>query len=124
MVFGTTLSPEQDIDQILVPMDELDLDKLNYLAGMLARAMGQPTYSVVPFVNKRALGSIAGIVGAGGNMGAVAAGFLLRVEDLDAHNSSRENEDSTNSRTDRLSPVAITKSSGWVCCSMSHMAST
>jgi NNP family nitrate/nitrite transporter-like MFS transporter len=38
------------------------------------------TYSVVPFVNKKALGSVAGIVGAGGNMGAVAAGFLLRAE--------------------------------------------
>ena len=38
------------------------------------------TYSVVPFVNKKALGSIAGIVGAGGNMGAVAAGFLFRSE--------------------------------------------
>jgi len=40
------------------------------------------TYSVVPFINKKALGSIAGIVGAGGNMGAVAAGFLLRSEGL------------------------------------------
>lgn len=38
------------------------------------------TYSVVPFVNRKALGSIAGIVGAGGNMGAVAAGFLFRTE--------------------------------------------
>lgn len=36
------------------------------------------TYSVVPFINKRALGSVAGIVGAGGNAGAVAAGFLFR----------------------------------------------
>ena len=36
------------------------------------------TYSVVPFVNKKALGSVAGIVGAGGNAGAVAAGFLFR----------------------------------------------
>jgi NNP family nitrate/nitrite transporter-like MFS transporter len=36
------------------------------------------TFSVVPFVNRRALGSVAGIVGAGGNAGAVAAGFLFR----------------------------------------------
>ena len=36
------------------------------------------TYSVVPFINKKALGSVAGIVGAGGNMGAVCAGFLFR----------------------------------------------
>lgn len=40
------------------------------------------TYSVVPFINKKALGSVAGIVGAGGNMGAVAAGFLFRAEGL------------------------------------------
>jgi MFS transporter, NNP family, nitrate/nitrite transporter len=40
------------------------------------------TYSVVPFINKKALGSVAGIVGAGGNAGAVAAGFLFRSEDL------------------------------------------
>ncbi len=38
------------------------------------------TYSIVPFVNKKALGAVAGIVGAGGNMGAVAAGFLVRSE--------------------------------------------
>ena len=38
------------------------------------------TFSVVPFINKRALGSVAGIVGAGGNLGAVAAGFLMRAE--------------------------------------------
>jgi NNP family nitrate/nitrite transporter-like MFS transporter len=36
------------------------------------------TYSVVPFINKRALGAVAGIVGAGGNAGAVAAAFLFK----------------------------------------------
>ncbi len=40
------------------------------------------TYSVVPFINRRALGSVAGIVGAGGNAGAVSAGFLFRIEGL------------------------------------------
>ena len=40
------------------------------------------TYSIVPFINKQALGSVAGIVGAGGNAGAVAFGFLLRSESL------------------------------------------
>jgi len=40
------------------------------------------TFSVVPFINKKALGSVAGIVGAGGNMGAVCAGFLFRSESL------------------------------------------
>lgn len=36
------------------------------------------TFSVVPFINKKALGSVAGIVGAGGNAGAVMAGFLFK----------------------------------------------
>ncbi|MYC29420.1 MAG: MFS transporter [Chloroflexi bacterium] len=40
------------------------------------------TFSVVPFINRKALGSVAGIVGAGGNAGAVAAGFLFRMESL------------------------------------------
>lgn len=40
------------------------------------------TYGLVPFINKRALGTVAGVVGAGGNLGAVAAGFLFRAEGL------------------------------------------
>lgn len=38
------------------------------------------TYSVVPFINKKALGAISGIVGAGGNAGAVAGMFLFKKE--------------------------------------------
>ncbi len=40
------------------------------------------TFGIVPFINKKALGSVAGIVGAGGNAGAVAAGFLFKAESL------------------------------------------
>lgn len=40
------------------------------------------TYSVVPFINRKAIGAVSGIVGAGGNAGAVAAGFLFKSEDL------------------------------------------
>ena len=40
------------------------------------------TFSVVPFINGKAPGTVAGIVGAGGNAGAVAAGFLFRVESV------------------------------------------
>jgi NNP family nitrate/nitrite transporter-like MFS transporter len=36
------------------------------------------TYAIVPFVNRRSLGSVSGIVGAGGNVGAVMAGFLFK----------------------------------------------
>jgi NNP family nitrate/nitrite transporter-like MFS transporter len=40
------------------------------------------TYSVVPFINKKAIGAVSGIVGAGGNVGAVLAGMLFTSEDL------------------------------------------
>lgn len=40
------------------------------------------TFGVVPFINRKALGAVAGIVGAGGNVGAVAAGFLFKTEGL------------------------------------------
>ncbi|HEY5747609.1 MAG TPA: NarK family nitrate/nitrite MFS transporter [Chryseolinea sp.] len=40
------------------------------------------TYSVVPFINQRAIGMVSGIVGAGGNVGAVLAGFLFKSETL------------------------------------------
>lgn len=41
------------------------------------------TFGITPFINRRALGAVAGIVGAGGNAGAVMAGFLFRSESLD-----------------------------------------
>jgi NNP family nitrate/nitrite transporter-like MFS transporter len=36
-------------------------------------------YSLTPFINPRAYGGVAGIIGAGGNVGAVAAGFLMKA---------------------------------------------
>jgi NNP family nitrate/nitrite transporter-like MFS transporter len=48
------------------------------LTGLFLKMANGGTYSVVPFINKRALGAVAGIVGAGGNVGAVAAGFLFK----------------------------------------------
>jgi len=36
------------------------------------------TFSVVPFINKKAIGSISGIVGAGGNVGAFLAALFLK----------------------------------------------
>lgn len=40
------------------------------------------TYSVVPFLHRKSLGIVSGIVGAGGNVGAVLAGFLFKWEGL------------------------------------------
>jgi NNP family nitrate/nitrite transporter-like MFS transporter len=46
--------------------------------AMFVQMSAGATYSVVPFVNKNALGAVSGIVGAGGNAGAVLAGFLFK----------------------------------------------
>ena len=48
------------------------------LTGLFIKMSNGATYSVVPFVNRKALGAVAGIVGAGGNVGAMLAGFLFK----------------------------------------------
>jgi len=45
------------------------------------------TYCIVPLVNERALGSVSGLVGAGGNIGAVAFGLLFGMESLAAQDA-------------------------------------
>ncbi len=50
------------------------------LFALFVKMANGATYAVVPFVNRRALGPVSGIVGAGGNVGAVAAGFLFKAE--------------------------------------------
>ncbi len=46
--------------------------------GLFTHMACGATYALVPFVAPRALGGVAGIVGAGGNVGAVLAGFLMK----------------------------------------------
>jgi NNP family nitrate/nitrite transporter-like MFS transporter len=48
------------------------------LTGLFIKMSNGATYAVVPFVNRKALGAVAGIVGAGGNVGSVMAGFLFK----------------------------------------------
>jgi len=50
--------------------------------GLFVKISNGANYSIVPFVNKRVLGFVAGIVGAGGNAGAVLAGFLFKTPRL------------------------------------------
>ncbi|MDX1497412.1 MAG: MFS transporter [Salinisphaeraceae bacterium] len=50
--------------------------------GMFVHMSCGATFGLVPFMNRKALGAVAGIVGAGGNAGAVAAGFLFKSEAL------------------------------------------
>jgi NNP family nitrate/nitrite transporter-like MFS transporter len=40
------------------------------------------TFSIVPFVNKKSVGSVSGIVGAGGNVGGLLMGFLFKSENI------------------------------------------
>ncbi len=46
--------------------------------GLFTHMACGATYALVPFIDKRALGGVAGIIGAGGNVGAVLAGFLMK----------------------------------------------
>ncbi|VXB39102.1 Nitrate/nitrite transporter [Massilia sp. 9I] len=46
--------------------------------GLFTHMACGATYALVPFVAPKALGGVAGIVGAGGNVGAVLAGFLMK----------------------------------------------
>jgi len=52
------------------------------LTGLFVKMSNGANYAIVPFVNKRAVGTVAGIVGAGGNPGAVLAGFLFKTASL------------------------------------------
>lgn len=48
------------------------------LFGLFTHMACGATYALVPFIDRKALGGVAGIIGAGGNVGAVAAGFLMK----------------------------------------------
>lgn len=46
--------------------------------GLFTHMACGATYALVPFIDSKALGGVAGIIGAGGNAGAVLAGFLMK----------------------------------------------
>jgi NNP family nitrate/nitrite transporter-like MFS transporter len=50
--------------------------------GLFVKMSNGATYAIVPFTKKDGLGAVAGIVGAGGNTVAVAAGFLFKAESI------------------------------------------
>lgn len=51
---------------------------LMFFFGLCLKMANGATYSIVPFINPKAVGSVAGIVGAGGNVGAMGIGFLFK----------------------------------------------
>ncbi|MCU7375106.1 MFS transporter [Paucibacter sp. O1-1] len=50
--------------------------------AMFLKMANGVTYAIVPFINRKAIGSVSGIVGAGGNVGAVLAGFLFKSSSI------------------------------------------
>jgi MFS transporter, NNP family, nitrate/nitrite transporter len=53
-----------------------------FIFGLSLKMANGATYSLVPFVNPKAVGSVAGIVGAGGNIGAMAIAFMFKAKSL------------------------------------------
>lgn len=49
------------------------------VVGLFVKMANGATYGVVPFVSRKSLGAVSGIVGAGGSAGAIAAGVLFRT---------------------------------------------
>ena len=50
--------------------------------AMFLKMANGATYAIVPFIDTKNVGSVAGIVGAGGNLGGVLAGFLFKSETI------------------------------------------
>ena len=63
------------------------------------------TFSVVPFINKKCLGSVMGIVGAGGNLGAVFMGLFLKWNATPAINDVMQNADLNGLSTEKTNEL-------------------
>lgn len=50
--------------------------------AMFLKMANGTTYAIVPFVNKKAVGAVSGVVGAGGNVGGMLMGFLFKSQSI------------------------------------------
>jgi NNP family nitrate/nitrite transporter-like MFS transporter len=83
LLLGTTIAAEGFAMMLFSHMHALPLAIASMMfTGLFVKMSNGANYSIVPFVNKRAVGAVAGIVGAGGNAGAVCAGFLFKTASL------------------------------------------
>jgi MFS transporter, NNP family, nitrate/nitrite transporter len=55
---------------------------LMLLFALFVKMSNGATYAVVPFVNQKSLGVVSGIVGAGGNLGALLFAFVFKSESI------------------------------------------
>jgi NNP family nitrate/nitrite transporter-like MFS transporter len=82
-LLGCTIAAEGVAMMVFSRMQVLPLAIVSMMVlGLFVKMSNGANYSIVPFVNRRALGGVAGIVGAGGNAGAVLAGFLFKSASL------------------------------------------
>ena len=51
-----------------------------FFFGLSLKMANGATYSLVPFISPMAVGSVAGIVGAGGNIGAMLIAFMFKAK--------------------------------------------
>lgn len=82
-LLGCTIAAEGIAMMVFSKMRVLPLAIASMMVmGLFVKMSNGANYSIVPFINRRALGGVAGIVGAGGNLGAVLAGFLFKSASL------------------------------------------
>jgi NNP family nitrate/nitrite transporter-like MFS transporter len=62
-----------------------------FVFGLSLKMANGATYSLVPFINPLAVGSVAGIVGAGGNIGAMLIAFMFKAKATHLSRSVVEN---------------------------------
>jgi NNP family nitrate/nitrite transporter-like MFS transporter len=83
LLLGITIAAEGLVMILFAQMRSLPLAIASMmLTGLFVKMSNGANYAVVPFINKRSIGAVAGIVGAGGNLGAVLAGFLFKTPSL------------------------------------------
>jgi len=83
LVLGTCILLEGIGILIFSNMEVLMFSVISMIGfALFVKMSNGATYAVVPFVNNNAVGSVAGVVGAGGNIGAVLMGFLFKSESL------------------------------------------
>lgn len=62
-----------------------------FVFGLSLKMANGATYSLVPFINPLAVGSVAGIVGAGGNIGAMLIAFMFKARAVHVVKEAVEN---------------------------------
>ena len=62
-----------------------------FVFGLSLKMANGATYSLVPFINPQAVGSVAGIVGAGGNIGAMLIAYMFKMKATHATQNVVEN---------------------------------